>query len=95
MGSGHDEQKLHTAPGALADRARDAPGELVWDMVVQAMKSPRLSCAAIKQLALVAIKFPGALDQRHWPPLSLDDDFPEPPLAPGQRISSVIHRPSW
>ena len=70
----------------LADRARDAPGELVWDLVVQAMKSQDgLSSAAIKQLALVAEKFPDALDQRHWPPLSLDDDFPEPPLAPGQK----------
>ena len=70
----------------LADRARDAPGELVWDMVVQAMKSQDgLSRAAIKQLALVAEKFPGALDQRHLPSLSLDDDFPEPPLAPGRK----------
>ncbi len=70
----------------LADRARDAPGELVWDMVVQAMKSQDgLSRAAIKQLALVAERFPDALDQRHWPPLSLDDDFPEPPLPPGRR----------
>ena len=70
----------------LADRARDAPGELVWDLVVQAMKSQDgLSRAAIKQLGLVVEQFPDALDQRHWPPLSLDDDFPEPPLAPGQR----------
>jgi hypothetical protein len=68
----------------LADRARDAPGELMWDMVVQAMKSQDgLSRAAIKQLAFVAEKFPGALDQRHWPPLSLDD-FPEPELPPGR-----------
>jgi len=70
----------------LSDRARDAPGELVWDLVVQAMKSQDgLSRAAIKQLGLVVEQFPDALDQRHWPPLSLDDDFPEPPLAPGQR----------
>ena len=70
----------------LADRARDAPGELVWDLVVQAMKSQDgLSRGAIKQLALVAEKFPGALDQRHLPPLSLNDDFPEPPLPPGRR----------
>ena len=80
----------------LADRARDAPGELVWDLVVQAMKSQAgLSRAAIKQLALVAEKFPGALDQRHLPSLSLDDDFPEPPLAPGQRrhrrVSTARH----
>jgi len=68
----------------LADRARDAPGELVWDMVVQAMKSQdHLSDAAIKQLALVAEKFPDALNQRHLPPLSLED-FPEPPLPPGR-----------
>ena len=44
-----------------------------------------LSRAAIKRLGLVVEKFPDALDQRHWPPLSLDDDFPEPPLAPGQK----------
>jgi len=70
----------------LADRARDAPGELVWDLVVQAMKSQDgLSRAAIKQLGLVVEQFPDALDQRHWPPLSLDDDFPEPPLAPGRK----------
>ena len=80
----------------LADRARDAPGELVWDLVVQAMKSQDgLSGGAIKQLALVAEKFPGALDQRHLPSLSLDDDFPEPPLAPGQRrhrrVSTARH----
>ena len=62
----------------LADRARDAPGELVMDLVVQAMKDQGLSRAAEKRLSLVAEKFPDALDQRHWPPLSLDD-FPKPP----------------
>ena len=79
----------------LSDRARDAPGELVWDLVVQAMKSQDgLSRAAIKQLGLVVEQFPDALDQRHWPPLSLDD-FSEPPLAPGQRrhrrVSTARH----
>ncbi|CAH0377730.1 unnamed protein product [Pelagomonas calceolata] len=62
----------------LSDRARDAPGELVMDLVVQAMKDQGLSRAAEKRLSLVAEKFPDALDQRHWPPLSLDD-FPQPP----------------
>ena len=76
----------------LADRARDAPGELVWDLVVQAMKSQDgLSRAAIKQLGLVVEQFPDALDQRHWPPLSLNDDFPEPPLAPGRKRHRRIY----
>ena len=76
----------------LSDRARDAPGELVWDLVVQAMKSQDgLSRAAIKQLGLVVEQFPDALDQRHWPPLSLNDDFPEPPLAPGRKRHRRIY----
>ena len=68
----------------VADRARNAAGELVMDLVVEAMKSEGLSRAADKRLNLIVEKFPDALDQRHWPPLSLDD-FSEPPLAPGQR----------
>ena len=74
----------------LADRARNAAGELAWDLVVQAMKDQGLSHAADRQLTLIAKQFPDALDQRHLPPLFLDD-FPEPPLAPGQRR----HRRVW
>ena len=75
-------QLLQAKP--LADRARNAAGELVMDLVVEAMKSEGLSRAADNRLNLIVEKFPDALDQRHWPPLSLDD-FSEPPVAPGQR----------
>ena len=76
----------------LADRARDAPGELVWDLVVQAMKSRGLSRAAIKRLSPRRRAVPGRAGSA-----ALAASVPRRlSPAPGEEeISSGLPEPSW